>query len=171
MFVDGTMGPMVLIIADPSMAEDEFKVEAVKGATHINDMMTKTRGCSAATNKHYWKETLLPHSQTKLPTLVEDPEDPMALFQRKLSTDGESRMLDGLCDAEVRKAFTASNVVLMKGAASCSETINADNFSAFFKGTKARALRQILSQVTQSHVAVQRRIEKATGKMHNDACK
>ena len=135
----GFMGPMVLVLADDTLGEDEFKSYKVTGISHVSDaydygyvVLTKTR----AGNRQFYRWYL----NNILCAYVDDVRTANLLGESRafVSTDGESIQIDTFMEEDSANRLEASLIYQGKHSASYSAKGNAWDAGNYFKSTKKR---------------------------------
>lgn len=143
----GDMAPMVLIVADDTMEENEFFVQEVAGLSHTQLVdstgylvFTKTRNCNAAFYRWYAHNVVAPFVlKCRAAYNNQNPDgSPMRAF---VVCDGEPSQIQVFQEGFILQLMAESLIDFGKSPASCSAITQASDDSDFFKASKKKLVR------------------------------
>lgn len=120
------VGADMLVVAEPSIAVDEYVVKEFTGLSHGGDpgavgylVFCHSRASNSAFFRWYIRTVVIPFCQHCRESLPESERSKQSMF---MVMDGENAQLQALDDAELMGQIVAANIDLGKGPASCSGT-------------------------------------------------
>jgi hypothetical protein len=158
----GHMGPMVLLFADESMNDNDFKTIKIKGLSHLCDSghigyiaFAKTRCANEKFYEWYLDEILI-----KFITYIKENTNLNEMFCFH-SSDGESIILRTIMKQNNIAKLKHNNIIYAKHSASYSAKGNALDAGNYFKATKTRSKNVIKSECLRVCISLRRSIDTA----------
>lgn len=143
----GDMAPMVLIVADDTMGDNEFFFSEIPGLSHTQLLdavgylvFTKTRNCNSSFYQWYANFVVAPFVLKCRASYCNTNPDgtPMRAF---VVCDGEPSQIQVFQEATILKLMSDSLIDFGKSPASCSAITQASDDSDFFKASKRKLVR------------------------------